>query len=166
MTIKSIQLNNLEVVKKRLLSKVKVDDNGCWIWQGELHNDYGRFYYQDKKWRAHRVSYEVFKESIPEGLFVCHSCDVRACINPEHLWVGTHQENMEDAFRKGRIFKRPEQPPKPRKQRKGKLNKEQVLEIKRLYATGEWTQKKIAEKFGVCRSNITLIINGYNWKES
>ena len=98
-------------LKEYLPTRIKVDDNGCWIWQHDKRGymGYGIMYIykpgkpKGVKTYAHRLSYETFKGDIPEGKYVCHSCDVPSCINPDHLWVGTHQENMHDAFSKGRI---------------------------------------------------------------
>jgi hypothetical protein len=107
-------LNQNKNLKERLLSKIKVDDKGCWLWTGEkTTTGYGRLEVKRNKKdgririRAHRLSYEVFKGNIEDGLLVCHSCDIKLCINPEHLWLGTHQENMEDAYKKGIIKKNP-----------------------------------------------------------
>ena len=96
----------------KILANIKVVDDGCWLWVGDqTTNGYGRVQIikdkKKKRIRAHRLSYEVFKESIPEGLYVCHSCDVKLCVNPEHLWLGTHQQNMQDAYDKGIIYKKP-----------------------------------------------------------
>lgn len=80
--------------------------NGCWNWKGELHqNGYGYTTCHEtfKRSHAHRVSYKVFKGDIPEGLYVCHHCDNPSCINPDHLWLGTAKENMQDAKKKGRL---------------------------------------------------------------
>ena len=85
------------VIKKR---------NGCWEWKGKLHPEgygYTTKYETQKRAHVHRISYEIFKGEIPKGLYVCHACDNRKCINPDHLWVGTAKENMQDAKRKGRL---------------------------------------------------------------
>jgi hypothetical protein len=96
-------------IKERLLSKIKVDDNGCWLWTGFKGNSgYGNFEINNNKkdgrvtMKVHRLSYEIFKGPIPEGMLVCHTCDVRECCNPEHLWLGTQQQNIADMMAKGR----------------------------------------------------------------
>ena len=95
-------LNNIEI-KKRLLLKVEVDTSGCWLWTGgKLKGGYGHISVNAKGFQTHRLSYELFKGPISEGMCVCHSCDKPACINPDHLWVGTHQENMIDKVIKRR----------------------------------------------------------------
>lgn len=95
---------------KRILESSKVnEETGCWEWQlSKDSGGYGRLKVQmgaRDKFRfdgAHRYAYSVFKGEIPSGLEVCHSCDNRCCVNPEHLWLGTHQQNMQDMHRKGR----------------------------------------------------------------
>lgn len=90
---------------KRLLSNYKVDTStGCWLWQGHKYsNGYGAIKKFGKMVLAHRFSYELHKGPIPKNLCVMHSCDTRNCINPEHLSLGTHQDNMSDAAAKGRM---------------------------------------------------------------
>src|SRR5262245_58279388 len=79
--------------------------SGCWLWDGSYSGGgYGTFYVGGrlKQMPAHRFSYEVHKGPIPEGLFVCHHCDVRECVNPDHLFVGTQSDNIQDMLIKKR----------------------------------------------------------------
>ena len=83
-------------------------NSGCWLWLGAVRNGYGRLIIgsrSDKTRRsvsAHRLSYETYIGPIPSGLEVCHKCDVRCCVNPAHLFVGTRQDNVDDREAKGR----------------------------------------------------------------
>lgn len=89
--------------QKRIKSKIVVDENGCWLWQGATApNGYGSTTHKDKQISAHRLSYIAFKGEIPDGMYVCHKCDVRNCVNPDHLFLGTHSDNMQDMVNKGR----------------------------------------------------------------
>ena len=87
--------------RQTIESKISMDANGCWLWQGSKDADgYGRAFHAKRL--AHRVSYEEFIGPIPEGLSALHRCDVRCCVNPEHLFLGTQQDNMKDMYIKGR----------------------------------------------------------------
>jgi hypothetical protein len=86
----------------RFLDKVRKTD-GCWIWQGASHEKgYGCFFFRGRKRSAHVVSYTLFVGEVPDGLMVCHECDNPPCVRPDHLFVGTNQDNILDAFSKGR----------------------------------------------------------------
>lgn len=92
-------------IQKRLLNRVLVSDKGCWLWQGATTEGYGCIRTSISKSRfTHRISYMVFNGcEIPYGKLVMHKCDVRNCINPKHLLVGTHRDNTQDAISKGRM---------------------------------------------------------------
>lgn len=80
---------------------VPVTESGCWLWMGVIHaSGYG--HYNGKK--AHRLSWELHNGSIPDGMCICHKCDVPSCVNPNHLFLGTQGDNVRDAWTKGRHF--------------------------------------------------------------
>lgn len=85
-------------------SKVQKTDV-CWLWTGYCdENGYGMLNYGSKKRRSHSVAWELVKgERLPKGLMLCHKCDNPPCCNPDHLFVGTYKDNMQDAARKGRL---------------------------------------------------------------
>ena len=122
----------------------------CWLWQGGKVGSagYGRLYFGGEGHRAHRVSYELCNGPIPEGLIVRHKCDNPPCVNPDHLEVGTHQDNSDDKVSRGRhaYGERCRTP----------LSDEQVSEIR---ASTE-TQVVLAKRYGVTQPAISHIING------
>lgn len=95
-----------EKVKQKLLAKRQIV-NSCWEYTGcKSTTGYGRTCYQGVYAYVHRVSYSVFVGKIPNDMCVLHRCDNPKCFNPEHLWVGTHQDNMLDRDIKGRTYKK------------------------------------------------------------
>lgn len=113
--------------------------------------------------RAHRITYRHFCGDIPSNIFVCHHCDVRSCCNPDHLFLGTNLDNVNDCIKK----KRNSKPPK-NSHIKGvvhvnhKLNDDAVREIRLL--AGKVSQKILAKRFGVVRQTISDVAIGKKWK--
>lgn len=93
-----------EILKRKFENRLIVGDN-CWTLSGKP-NTYGYHFihFKGKKWYAHRLSLEwKLGRKLSNGEEACHSCDNRACVNPDHLWVGSHYQNMRDGYDKGRI---------------------------------------------------------------
>lgn len=134
--------------KERLLSRIDIRDDGCWIWSGTRnHKGYGQIVIDRQSKVTHRVAYEEFVGPIPEGLLVCHHCDNPPCINPEHLFLGTHKDNKRDAMNKGRI---------------GKLSPEKTSRIRELRKEGANVPELMAE-YGVGRTTIYSVLDGTSW---
>ena len=92
---------------EEFMSRVKVDGvSGCWEWQSYIckRDGYGKIGFDGKIIGTHRISYILHHGSIPDGLFVLHKCDNRKCVNPEHLYVGTAKDNMNDKMDRDRHF--------------------------------------------------------------
>lgn len=90
-------------LKERIMGNVLIDDNGCWLWQKRLNHDgYGIMSILSRHKPVHRIVYQEWIGDIPEGMEICHRCDVRNCCNPKHLFAATHLENMQDMVNKGR----------------------------------------------------------------
>lgn len=89
---------------ERVKGHCTVSDKGCWLWQHlRTYNGYAQYGYRGKSKTVHRVMYQIVNNvKLPSTLDVCHSCDFRACVNPDHLWVGTRKQNMQDCSAKGR----------------------------------------------------------------
>ncbi len=94
-------------------SLVKIT-NGCWLWQGDTSHGYGRIWKGKRRYAAHRVAYELSIGPIPDGMFACHHCDNRLCVNPAHIFIGTQKDNMQDWTKKGKniLINHPERLPR------------------------------------------------------
>jgi hypothetical protein len=165
-------------LKCKLLNRKK-EINGCWEWQGKISkNGYGYIQHKKKHMLTHRTSYETFIENIPFGLCVCHKCDNKKCINPEHLFLGTHKDNIQDAKEKGRLpdqrgRKHSEETLKKLKLRRRpdkrgekhhlcKLTEKDVKEIRELLKLN-FKQKEIGCRYGVDQSVISQIKHKKSW---
>jgi|SRR5580693_959441 hypothetical protein len=143
-----------EELKRRLLLRIDIADNGCWNWLGSKGtNGYGTITYLYRTLSCHRASWIVHFETLPDDACVLHKCDNRACINPDHLFLGTYQDNHDDMHRKGRSNHR----------HGAKLTYEQVDEIKYLLGEGSLSQYKIGQIYGVSRSAVLQIHLGLSY---
>ena len=140
--------------------------NGCWEWAGDIHPNgyaYTTMYETNKKEHVHRISYRIFKGEIPEGLYVCHKCDNRKCISPDHLFVGTAKDNMQDAKSKGRLEHIKLMQPKGEKKGSSKLKEYQVREIRKMILEGV-RLAVIARKFSVSWTTVESIKKNKTWR--
>lgn len=158
----------MKTLEERFWEKVKrgIGDE-CWQWIGaKSRHGYGNFGIRaGRTARAHRFSYEQQYGPIPTGLLALHKCDNRLCVNPNHLFLGTQTDNMQDMILKGRRpCSRLSEKSQPRGERHGgsKLKAADVLEIRRRRNSGERCIY-LAEEFGVSRRQIRSIANRESW---
>lgn len=140
-----------------------VDKSGdCWEWQRSVTGKgYGQVKWNDKKVSAHRlaaflsglVDSPIASKDRKSGGLVLHECDNRKCCRPDHLFVGTQSQNMQDMHSKNRH-------PARHGETNGhaKLSNEQAELIRKMYATGDWTQQKLADLMGVCQTTVSYVI--------
>ncbi len=143
------------MVIERFWNKVKKTET-CWLWQGaKSGNGYGSIKHNGKMISTHRFAYEMANGPIPDGLCVLHRCDVRACIRPDHLFLGTNLDNSRDMFAKGRA-----KPPKGDAHPTAKLTEAQVRSI----IADDRMQRQIADDLGVSKATVCLIKQGKTWR--
>ena len=136
-------------IKERFEEKFIPEPNsGCWLWVAADRKGYGAFWYEGSHSPAHRISYALYKGEVPDGLHVCHRCDTPACVNPDHLFLGTHTDNMRDKVAKGR---------ERNGDRNKKITDEEVEEIR---ASTE-TVVALAGRYKVSQALISMVRCGH-----
>jgi len=134
----------------RFWSKVQVGDpEDCWPWLASTSWGYGQFVFDYHLMNAHRFAYWLHYSKHPGDLQVCHKCDHPLCCNPEHLFLGTQRDNMEDCAKKGHMAK--------------KLTEDDVREIRAKHVSGA-TQRQLAKDYGVNSFCISAIVHRRTWK--
>lgn len=150
--------NMTKTTEQRFWDKVnRGNASKCWNWvAGFSKNGYGNFKNGDKWLGSHCMSWILTKGKIPKGNCVLHKCDNRKCVNPSHLFLGTRADNAEDRDLKGRTSR-------GETHYIAKLSKVDVNKIRNMYLCGT-TQQVLSDIFGVCRPNISMIVNRVTWK--
>jgi hypothetical protein len=137
--------------------------DGCWIWTGpQFKSGYGWFHASGNSRGVHRIAWFLANGPIPildgsHGGCVCHTCDVKTCVNPRHLFIGTHTDNMQDKIRKGRA-----NAPVGERNSGARLSEAAITEIRRLADSGE-RHYSIASRFGISRSQVSHVAKRQSW---
>lgn len=152
------------MLNDRFWTKVdREDPSGCWVWTANKNNKgYGLFRPGGvaPKALAHRLSYEDEKGPIPKGLFILHSCDNPACVNPSHLRVGTPKENVADMDAR---MRRASHSPKGASNPNSRLTSASVIEIRKDYVSGA-SAEGLARHFRVTKATINDVVSGISWQ--
>lgn len=131
-------------------------DTGCWPWTAARNeHGYGRLKFRGEEQLAHRVSYELHESPIPDGLSVLHHCDNPACVNPDHLFLGSHEDNMADMRRKGRQAK-------GRTKWAAKLTPDDVRAMREMYP--DRSTHELGALFGVAQTTAWDVVAGRTWR--
>ena len=145
---------------------IKEVESGCWEWQKGFHGktklqSYGSLWWLGKRAKAHRKAFELINGEIPVGLCVCHTCDNPKCCNPNHLFLGTHKENIADCISKNRYRKEIGED-----RYNAKLTEHDISEIRRRYQFRHPTNSGVAlaREFGIVHSMVWSIVNNKKWK--
>lgn len=156
--MKNLKPYQLRELRERFEEKIFHSPDGCWLWTAaQTKSGYGHMNTGGEMTRAHRVSYVLYKGSIPDGLFVCHSCDVRLCVNPSHLFLATGKENSEDMVRKGRSTR-------GEKNSSAKLTEDDVRYLRSIPKRDKVRKLLFAKQHSIAYSSLAQIINRRKWK--
>lgn len=146
------------LTRERFLERVdKQGDGGCWLWLGcKDKKGYGIIQRNRKAERAPRIAWELYIGTIPDKLFVCHKCDNPSCVNPDHLFVGTLQDNTADMVAKQRQIQ-------GETVGSSKLTTIQVIEIRQRYRDGV-SQRALSKEYGITKSGIQHVVRRQTWR--
>lgn len=151
-----------------LKARVQVNlDTGCHEWKGAIQlNGYGVLVFAGRDHRAHRFFYELAKGKIPAGLYICHKCHNKRCVNPEHLYAGTQAENMRDMVQAGRqaIGEKIAKHKRGAANAAAKRTVDQVRHIRLSWSGGE-SQSAIARRLGISLTSIHRIVRNQSWRD-
>jgi HNH endonuclease len=144
----------------RFWERVLIQPRQCWLWQGvKSATGYGNFKLHRRcRVSAHRVAWELVYGPIPAGYWVLHRCDVKRCVNPEHLWLGDATDNARDRSQKGRNRDQTGE-----RNNGARLRAGEISAIRRQYALGGVTQRQLAINYGISQSHISRVVNGLEW---
>lgn len=157
----TFSVTELEKLRKAFDARWMPEPNsGCWLWTGSYQSSgYGIYEmpFAQQRIRAHRLSWLLHCGQLPRDLYICHQCDVRGCVNPKHLWIGTTQQNTADKVLKNR---------QARRTRENCWNNKLDWEKVRLIRQDGRPRRIIAEQYGVSGSLITLVKKHVIWREN
>jgi len=153
--------------EERFFKKVN-KTTSCWFWKAGTRGKtgYGSFKYNGKVIDSHRMVWILTFGEIPEGLYICHTCDNRLCVNPDHLFLGTPKDNWLDGVKKNKIL-----PSSPIYFKDGHISPNRKIsfldsrEIINLYTTTKLTQKQIGEKYNISSRAVRYILTGGTYKK-
>lgn len=135
-------------------------DEDCWEWiAGKDAQGYGVCKFMGRPVKAHRLVYSFYRGTIPDGMVCCHKCDNRSCVNPNHIFLGTHEENMADRNKKGRQCKGSDTP-------FSKLTEEKVIKLRKRWKKGSHKHgaSQMARELGLDAQTVLKAVKGKNWK--
>lgn len=151
-------------VRNRFWSQVQKTAS-CWLWIGATREDgYGIISVNGRPTRAHRYSWTMHRGEIPNGLHVLHRCDTPACVNPDHLFLGTNADNVADREAKGRGSPPPDVHHRGDDHPSSKLTEAIVREIRASYRPRVVTQAELAKRYGVSEAAVWAVLHGQNWR--
>ena len=181
-------MDRMQFLKQRLQVN---NETGCWEWtKGCNRCGYGRTHVSEdgviKGWSVHRLMWRLLNGPIPAGAYICHHCDNKKCANPDHLYLGNAQTNIQDAVRRGRMASgdrngsrkhpesrpcgdrntsrsRPECLPRGEDNGSSKLTESEVREMRQLHASGKMGYRRLAVRFRVSRQVVGLIVQRRSW---
>lgn len=154
--------------KNVTLAKVR---GGCWLWGGSVSgHGYGVLSIKSNKQFVHRISFFIHNGFLPKkDMMVCHRCHNKLCVNPDHLYEGTNKQNQLDRSIKEQLETISVKNTTQKKldkilKRRTRLTKEKAEQIRKLYTTGNYSQRKLAQLFNCAQNTISNVLSGTSWK--